>query len=57
MKERSTPAMMAYRDFVQQMLPLESEASGPERMRKVAAKWKQRPTMHDQFALENQKVM
>ena len=56
-KRRSTSMMQSYRDFVQQTLPLETEGSGGERLRRVAAKWKHRPAMHDQLALENQKVM
>ena len=56
-KRRSTSTMQSYREFVQQTLPLETEGSGGERLRRVAAKWKQRPTMQDQLALENQKVM
>ena len=56
-KRRSTSTMQAYRDFVQQMLPLETDGSGPERLRRVAAKWKQRPAKHEQLALENQMVM
>ena len=50
----TTPMMQDYRHFVKQTLPLETEGSGSERMRRVAAKWKQR---QDQLTLENQAVM
>ena len=56
-KRHSTSAMQSYRDFVQKMLPLESEGSGPERMRRVAAKWKQRATRQDQLSQENKMVL
>ena len=49
--------MQSYRDFVQVMLPLETEGSGGERMRSVAVKWKQRATKQDQLAQENKMVL
>ena len=56
-KRRSTTMMQSYRDFVQEMMPLETEGSGPERLRSVAAKWKQRATKQDQLAQENKMVL
>ena len=56
-KRRITTMMQSYRDFVQEMMPLETEGSGPERLRSVAAKWKQRATKQDQLAQENKMVL
>ena len=56
-KRCKTFTMQSYQDFVQKMLPLETEGSGAERLCSVAAKWKQQGTIQDQLAQENRMVL
>ena len=58
-KDRKPPEsnLKSYRDFVHKMLPLETEGSGAERLRSVAAKWKQRATRQDQLSQENEMAL
>ena len=56
-KRCKTSTMQSYQDFVQKMLPLETEGSGAERLCSVAAKWKQRGTIQEQLAQKNRMVL
>ena len=54
---QATDAQQHYRDFVKAMLPHDMDGSGKERLKTVAAKWKNQQTMPELLVQENKSVL